>query len=175
MKKPLICLHSLLHGSIFLVLLLLSACKMSVSLTGGDIHPNAKTVSVATFVNNATLVNPTLSQDFTTALKDMIQRQTPLNIVNRSGDYTFEGEITAYTISPVAIQGNETAAMNRLSISVNVRFYNKFDQNKNFEQTFSRYVDYPSSQNFTSIESSLVAQINEAITDDIFNKAFVNW
>jgi len=148
---------------------------MSVSLTGGDIHPNAKTVSVATFVNNATLVNPTLSQDFTTALKDMIQRQTPLNIVNRSGDYTFEGEITAYTISPVAIQGNETAAMNRLSISVNVRFYNKFDQNKNFEQTFSRYVDYPSSQNFTSIESSLVAQINEAITDDIFNKAFVNW
>jgi hypothetical protein len=148
---------------------------MSVSLTGGDIHPNAKTVSVATFVNNATLVNPTLSQDFTTALKDMIQRQTPLNIVNRSGDYTFEGEITAYTISPVAIQGNETAAMNRLSISVNVRFYNKFDENKNFEQTFSRYVDYPSSQNFTSIESSLVAQINEAITDDIFNKAFVNW
>jgi lantibiotic modifying enzyme len=99
---------------------------MSVSLTGGDIHPNAKTVSVATFVNNATLVYPTLSQDFTTALKDMIQRQTPLNIVNRSGDYTFEGEITAYTISPVAIQGNETAAMNRLSISVNVRFYNKF-------------------------------------------------
>lgn len=153
----------------------LASCKMSVSLTGGDIHPNAKTVAVATFINNATLVNPTLSQDFTTALKDMIQRQTPLTIVARSGDYSFEGEIINYTISPIAIQGNETAAMNRLSISVNVRFFNKFDDHKNFEQTFSRYVDYPSTQNFTAIESSLVAQINEALMDDIFNKAFVNW
>ena len=156
--------------------MLLGACRMTVSLTGGDIDPRAKTVYVATFINNSTLVNPTLSQDFTTALKDMIQRQTPLTIINTTnGDYTFEGSITSYTITPVAIQGNDIAAMNRLTISVSVKFVNKFDETKNFEQTFSRYADYNSSQNFTSIESSLVQQINEALTDDIFNKSFVNW
>ncbi len=156
--------------------MLLGACRMTVSLTGGDIDPRAKTVYVATFVNNSTLVNPTLSQDFTTALKDMIQRQTPLTIINTTnGDYKFEGSITSYTITPVAIQGNDVAAMNRLTISVLVKFVNRFDETKNFEQTFSRYADYNSSQNFTSIESSLVQQINEALTDDIFNKSFVNW
>lgn len=155
----------------------LCGCRMSVSLTGGNIDSRAKTVYIQTFRNNATLVNPALSQNFTNALKDRVQGQTPLTIVDSKalGDYSIEGEITSYRINPVAIQGDETAAMNRLTITVNVRFSNKFDENQDFEQSFSRYADYSSTQNFTSIESSLVEQINEALTEDIFNKAFVNW
>ena len=156
-------------------LTLLSGCRMSVSLTGGTIDSRAKTVAVATFTNNASLVNPTLSQSFTTALKDKIQGQTPLTIVGRDGDYELDGEIVGYTVAPVAIQGNETAAMNRLTVTVRVRFSNKFDENQNFEQTFSRYADYSSSRNLSSVESTLVTEINDALTDDIFNKAFVNW
>lgn len=156
--------------------LLLSSCRLSVSLTGGNINPNAKTVYVQTFTNNSTLVNPSLSQDFTTALKNKIQNQTPLTIINNgNGDYSLEGEITNYTVTPVAIQGNDQAAMNRLTISVRVRFTNSFDETQNFEQTFSRYADYLSTQNFTSVEGTLVEEINEALTDDIFNKSFVNW
>lgn len=156
--------------------LLLSSCRLSVSLTGGNINPNAKTVYVQTFTNNSTLVNPSLSQDFTTALKNKIQNQTPLTIINNgNGDYGLEGEITNYTVTPVAIQGNDQAAMNRLTISVRVRFTNSFDETQNFEQTFSRYADYLSTQNFTSVEGTLVEEINEALTDDIFNKSFVNW
>ena len=168
--------YAMLAAMFLLAGLLIGACRMTVSLTGGDIDPRAKTVFVATFINNSTLVNPTLSQEFTTALKDMVQRQTPLTIINTpNGDYTFEGSITNYTITPVAIQGNEVAAMNRLTITVHVKFTNKFDETKNFEQSFSRYADYNSSQNFTAIESTLVNEINEALTDDIFNKSFVNW
>ncbi len=155
--------------------LFLYSCRVSVSLTGGTIDPNAKTVYIATFPNNATLVNPSLSQDFTNALKNKIQNQTPLTIVNNEGDYSIEGEITGYNISPVAIQGNETAALNRLTITVRVRFINRFDENLNFEQSFSRYYDYDSNINFTSSENTFVASINDALTDDIFNKAFVNW
>ena len=166
----------ILHlGICFLLISSLAACRMTVSLTGGDIDPKAKTVYIQTFINNSSLVNPTLSQEFTNALKDMIQSQTPLTIINSAGDYSIEGEITNYTISPVAIQGNETAAMNRLAITVHVVFTNTFDETKNFDQSFSRYVDYLSTQNFTSVEGSLVNAINEALTDDIFNKAFVNW
>lgn len=160
---------------VLVVTILLSGCRLSVSLTGGTIDPRAKTVAVATFPNNSSLVNPTLSQSFTTALKDKIQGQTPLTIVGSNGDYELEGEIVSYTVSPVAIQGNETAAMNRLTISVRVRFVNRFDDTKNFEQTFSRYADYSSNQNLSSVESTLVTDISDALTDDIFNKAFVNW
>ena len=153
-----------------------TGCRLTVSLTGSDIDARAKTVYIQTFRNNATLVNPTLSNEFTSALKDRVQGQTPLTIIDtQNGDYKIEGEITGYSINPVAIQGDETAAMNRLTITVNVRFTNTFDDTKNFEQSFSRYVDYSSTQNFTSIESSLVQSINEALTEDIFNKAFVNW
>lgn len=160
---------------IAVTVLLLTGCRMSVSLTGGTVDARAKTVAITTFPNNASLVNPTLSQTFTTALKDKIQGQTPLTIVNNNGDYTIEGEITGYTVNPVAIQGNDTPAMNRLTITVRVRFTNSFDEDQNFDQSFSRYADYYSSQNLSSVESALVTEINEALTDDIFNKAFVNW
>lgn len=158
-----------------LCVLLPSACRMSVSLTGGTVDPRAKTVAVNTFPNNASLINPTLSQSFTTALKDKIQGQTPLTIVNSHGDYEIEGEITGYNVAPVAIQGDEHAAMNRLTITVRVRFTNSFDESQNFDQSFSRYADYSSSQNLSSVESNLVSTISDALTDDIFNKAFVNW
>jgi len=151
-----------------------SSC-LTVSLTGSNINPNAKTVSISTFTNNASLVNPALSQEFTTALINKIQSQTPLTVVNNNGDYTLEGEIVGYSISPVAIQGNDVAAMNRLTISVRVRFSSKYDENSDFEQTFSRYMDYNSTDNFSTRENGLVSAINETLTDDIFNKAFVNW
>lgn len=162
--------------TLIVLVLALSGCRMTVSLTGGNIDPRAKTVLVQTFVNNSSLVNPTLSQDFTSALKVRIQNQTPLTIINNgNGDYTLEGEITNYTITPIAIQGNDAAAMNRLTITVRVRFTNSYDENQSFDQTFSRYADYNSSLNFTSVESTLVTEINDALTEDIFNKAFVNW
>jgi len=149
---------------------------MSVSFTGGTIDPQAKTVLVGTFINNAALVNPVLSQSFTTALKNKIQNQTPLTIVdNLPADYSFEGSISNYSIDPVAIQGNETAAMNRLTITVKVSFKNRFNDKLDFEQSFSRYTEYLSTQNFSTIESSLIEEITNALTDDIYNKAFVNW
>ena len=167
-----------LKFGILINLFLITSCgmKLNVSMTGGNVDPRAKTVHVATFSNNATLVNPSLSQSFTNALKDRVQSQTPLSIVDsQNADYILEGEIVTYSITPVAIQGNDVAAMNRLTIAVRVRFKNKFDENQNFEEVISRYSDYLSTLNFTSIESGLVTSINDAITEEIFNKAFVNW
>jgi hypothetical protein len=156
--------------------LTLVGCKIRFSLTGGSVNPNAKTVFVATFPNNASLINPNLSQEFTTALKDRIQSQTPLTLIDmKFADYTFEGAITNYSITPIAIQGNDMAAMNRLTIAVRVTFKNVFEENLDFEQTFTRYSDYSSSLNFSTIEAGLMQEIVAALTEDIYNRAFVNW
>jgi len=162
------------------VVSVLVGCRVRFSLTGGSVHPSAKTVYVATFPNNASLVNPNLSQDFTAALKDRIQSQTPLTIIDlKNADYVFEGAISTYSVTPIALQGssqgNDMAAMNRLTISVRVTFKSMFEENLNFEQTFSRYSDYSSALNFTTIEAGLVQEIVAALTEDIFNRAFVNW
>lgn len=145
------------------------------SFSGASIPAEAKTVSVAYFPNHAQLVNPMLSNDFTTALRDAMMNQTPLDMVESGGDLAFEGEIIDYRTSPVAITAGQTAALNRLTVTVNVRFSNRFDEDKDFETKFSRYEDYPSDQDLNSVQESLTATIIEALVEDVFNKALVNW
>jgi hypothetical protein len=144
------------------------------SFSGASIPAEAKTVSVDYFPNHAQLVNPLLSNNLTNALRDAMTNQTTLDMVESGGDLSFEGEITDYKTSPVAITG-QTAAMNRLTITVKVRFSNRIDETKDFEQTFSRYEDYPSNQELFSVQESLTATIVEQLVEDIFNKALVNW
>jgi hypothetical protein len=56
-----------------------------------------------------------------------------------------------------------------------VKFTNLKDEKQNFESSFSRYADFSSSQNLTSVEDELIRQINDQLVDDIFNKAVINW
>ena len=144
------------------------------SFSGASIPAEAKTVSVDYFPNHAQLVNPLLSNNLTNALRDAMTNQTTLDMVESGGDISFEGEITDYKTMPVAITG-QTAAMNRLTITVKVRFSNRFDETKDFEQSFSHYEDYPSNQDLNAVQGGLTPVIIEALVEDIFNKALVNW
>lgn len=155
--------------------LLLYGCKINYSFTGASIAPEVKTVSIQYFPNYAPLVQPTLSQTFTESLKDKFLSETNLVLVDKFGDMNFEGAITGYSISPIAIQGNETAALNRLTITINVEFTNTKDEKQNFESAFTRYEDYESSLDLSSVEEDLIKQINDQLVEAIFNKAVVNW
>jgi len=155
-------------------ILLLSGCGI-YSLTGASVPPEAKTISIQYFPNKSALVEPTLSPVFTNLLRDKFTSQLNLDMVDRNGDLAFEGEIVGYKTMPVAIQGDQTAAMNRLTIIVNVRYVNKFEPDKDFEQKFTEFSEYSSNQDFNSVKADLVQQISEALADDIFNKAVINW
>lgn len=158
-----------------LICLVVVGCKVNYSFTGASIPEDVKTVSVKTFQSYAPLANANLSQTFTEALKDKFLSQTNLDLVAQDGDLRFEGSITGYSVTSVAIQGNETAALNRLTITVKVKFTNTKDDKLDYESSFSRYTDYESSQNLASIEDGLIAEINDQLTQDIFNKAVSNW
>jgi hypothetical protein len=148
---------------------------MSYSFTGASISPNVKTVAIPNIPNNAPLVVPTLSRTLTDALRDYFTSQTSLTLVDRTGDLAVDATITGYIVQPVAIQGNETAAMNRLTITVNVKFSNKTDEKQNWESPFSRYLDYSSSQQLSTVQDVLIKGITDQLVQDIFNKAVVNW
>ncbi len=145
------------------------------SFTGASIPPEAKTISILTFQNKAELVQPALSQTFSEKLRDRFSSQTNLDLVARNGDLHLEGEITGYATEPVAITGEQQAALIRLKITVNVRFVNKFDEKANYETAFTRYRDFPSSQNLSSVEEELITLISDDLVEDIFNKSVVNW
>jgi hypothetical protein len=148
---------------------------MSYSFTGASIPAQAKTISVEYFSNQAPIVVATLSQTFTDGLRDKFASQTSLDVINRNGDLAIEGAITGYSTQPVAIQGNEQAAMNRLTITVKVKFTNKFDEKQDFEQSFSRFSDYSSGQNLVTVQEGLIEEISQGLIEDIFNKSVVNW
>ncbi len=162
---------------LYIVMLLALFCQGCgiYTFSGASIPAEAKTVSVQYFPNQAQLINPTLSNDFTTALRDAMMNQTSLDMIESGGDLAFEGEITDYRTTPVAITAGQTAALNRLTITVNVRFVNVFDETKNFETRFSHYEDYPSDQDLNSVQESLTGTIIDALVEDVFNKALVNW
>jgi len=155
--------------------LLIASCKVNYSFTGASIPPEIKTISIHYLKNTAALVKPTLSQQLTEELRNRFTTQTNLTPVTSNGDFDISGEITNYTTAPVAIQGNQTAALNRLTVIINVRFVNKYDEKQNYETSFSRYVDYPSSQTLASVEGQILEEIIGYLVDDIFNKTAVNW
>ncbi len=158
----------------FLFLMFFSSCGV-YSFTGASVPAGAKTMSIQYFSNKADIVEPTLSAVFTNALRDRFTSQTNLKMVDKNGDINLEGEIISYKITPVAIQGDQTAALNRLTITVNVRYTSKQDPSKDFETTFSQYRDYSSTDNFDSIKADLIKKIVDDLTDNIFNKALANW
>lgn len=145
------------------------------SFTGASVSPDVKTISIAYFPNRASLVQPTLSQAFTEKLRDKFASQTNLSLKDGEADLLFEGYISDYQTNPTAIQGNDNAALNRLTISVMVKFINTKDPKQDFETSFSRFADYSASQNFASVEQELIGLITSQLADDIFNRAMVNW
>ena len=164
--------------SVFLMGWMVTACKVSYSFSGASISPDVKTCNVQYFpmrVKSGSTVNPNLSQYFTEALKNKIIAQTSLTLTDGDADVEFSGEITDYKVEPVAITGNETAGLNRFTITVHVRFVNNVDPDQSFDASFSRYEDYPSTQDFGSVEQDLVQKNVRNLVEDIFNKAFVNW
>ncbi len=171
-------MHRVLKIAVPMVLLALTAgcgLKIKYSFTGASIPVEAKTISVATFQNRASLVVPGLTQTLTDALIDMCRAQTNLDIETSGGDLSFEGEITDYKTQPLTVSGDEQAAMNRFSISVRIRYVNSFNADQSFDQTFTRYQDYSSTLNLSDVEASLTEEIVKMLIEDIFNRAFVNW
>lgn len=153
----------------------LSACKINYSFSGASVSPDVKTITIQTMRNSASLAKPTLPQALTEALKDIFTSQTRLGIISSGGDLSFEGEIVNYSTAPIAIQSNDLAALNRLTITITIKFVNTKDEKKNFESTFSRYADFKSTVSLSSVEDDLIKQINEQLVQDVFNKAMINW
>ena len=146
------------------------------SFTGISIDSNTKTFQVNYFQNTAALIEPGIDRDFTLALQDLILNQTNLDLVQSNGDIVYEGEIVEYRVSPTTATSSNTAAQNRLTISVNVIFTNRDDEDADFEKRFSFFYDYPgSAQLVGSQKTTAIEEIFERITQDIVNASLANW
>ena len=109
-------------------------------------------------------------------MQDLFLRQTNLDLTNTGGDLRFEGEITGYLINPMSATSQQTAAQNRLTITVNVRFYNRLKEEDDFEKQFSFYSDFDANAKLTGgVLDGALDEILERVIQDIFNASLGNW
>ena len=143
---------------------LLTGCGVAIkySLSGASIPPDARTFSVAYFPNNATMVAP-------------IPRRTRLMQVEEGGDFAFEGEIINYTSTTASVSSDDYALLNRLTITIKVRFTNALDEKQSWNRTFTAYEDYESTRLLTEVEGELIPQIVDKLVTDIFQASASNW
>jgi len=164
---------------VLLVFLVLTSCKY-YSFTGASIPEGAETVQVNFFSNNAanevgSVFEPGLDRDFTNAIQEMLLNQTNLELTNVNGHLIYEGEIIEYRVTPMTATAQQTAAQNRLTMAVNVRFFNTLDDEDDFEKRFSFFYDFDAIVQLQSIQAEAHEVLFERITQDIFNESLAKW
>lgn len=158
------------------ILLLTAGCKScKYSLSGINIPPDVKNISIQYFDNKAQYVNPALSQKFTEQLKDKFLRETSLAVVAADGDYKLSGTITGYKTEPVATSSNTGSVKNRFTMEVSVVFECPKHKEMNFTERITRFQEFNASENFQSIENRLSEEVSTQIIQEIFNKVALKW
>ncbi|MFY7707103.1 MAG: LPS assembly lipoprotein LptE [Flavobacteriales bacterium] len=160
--------------SYILLVAVLSGCTVRYSLSGGQFS-GASTFSVDLFKSQTALASPIYAQRLTESLKDLLLSQSPLKIAENNGDLRYEGYITEYRIAPVAIQGNETASLNRLNITIKVKYTNTLEPDLSFDKTFSKFADFDAALDLLSVEEKLWTDINDQLLQEIYNASVGNW
>ncbi|MGM9735238.1 MAG: LptE family protein [Candidatus Cryptobacteroides sp.] len=162
-------------ASLCLAALLVQSCGI-YSFTGTSIQPDVKTVTINYFEYKALKVNPSLSNQLTEALRDKFTKLTKLEQVDMDGDIEIEGAVTGYDIKATAVTANESAAQNRLTVTVKISFTNrKYPEDDFADKSFSGYADFDASLSLDSMESQLCDEIVEKLCEDIFNATVANW
>ena len=157
--------------------LALWGCRVSIGLApiSSIDYSKVKTVSIATFQNQAEYVYAPLAIEFNQKLKDMFIQQTRLQMVNSGGDLEIDGEITGYNQYNESVDASGFSSKVKLTLTVNVRYVNNTNHEEDFEQKFSAFQTYDSSKLLTQVQDELITVMVKDITEQIFNATVANW
>lgn len=145
------------------------------SFSGTSIQPDVKTITINYFEYKALTVNPRLSLTLTEEMREKFRKLTKLEQVDEEGDLDLYGEVTGYAVSTAGVNANEQASMNRLTVSVKVKFTNRKYPEDDFEKSFSAYADFDATQLLDSVQDALCEEIVEKLVEDIFTASVAQW
>lgn len=157
-------------------LFLTPGCSISYKFNGANInYQTTHSISVADFPNNAPLVNPTLSNNLTEAIRDLYQRQTRLQLLRKGGDLELEGSIVGYDLTQGAISVDSYASESKLTIRVKVHFTNNIYPEESFDKTYSAYQTFDASRMLSDVQDELCEIIIKEIAENIYNDTVAKW
>lgn len=165
-----------------LIAFLMTSCwpsKISF-IDKGSMHECLEQFSMPILENNAPNAPANYATELTEEIKNGIQNNTRLALVDvdQTAQVQLEGEITSYTITPIALQEGDNAEKNRLTIAARIQIYYTCPED-NYEEEMqvvsTRFSDFDASQDINSVEATLLEEINQQIVQDVINKLLSNW
>jgi Lipopolysaccharide-assembly len=160
--------------NLFIISTLLCGCG-AYSFKGSTLSSNLETITINNFTLAAAGGPANLGNTITEKMKEYYQRNTQLKLKPANADLLLEGSVVGYDLTPQAPTSQDKAGLNRLTITLEVKFSNMKDEEKNFEQNFSFYADFDQNQTLSQVESKLIPIILDQIILDIFNKSAGDW
>ena len=162
-------------GLVALCVFMLHSCKVSYSFSGINIQTDVHSITVNYFENRDPM-SPSLANNLTNELIDKYRKLTKLDILPEDGDLEVSGTITGYNVTYGAVTADETPALNRLTITIEIKYVNKLHSEDDIErQSLSKYADFDSNMNIDSVRSQLEEEIIELLVEEIFNATVAQW
>ena len=164
------------HIGLMVVLLVLTGCSISYKFNGANInYQTTHSISVAEFPNNAPMVNPRLSNSLSEHIRDLYQRQTRLQVLDKGGDLELEGEIVGYDLTQSGISATSYASESRITMRVTVHFTNNIHPEESFDKTYSAYQTFDASRLLTDVQDELCELMVTEIAESIYNDTVAKW
>ncbi len=118
---------------------------------------------------------PGLDQTLTDLLVERFAQQTRLALEpdENAADAVLTVAIESYRNEPVAVTGDEVAALNRVTISVQVLYVDQVEDDEVLARSFSQSDQYDAAD--IDRETETAADILRQIADDIFTASTSDW
>ncbi|MDP5121706.1 MAG: LPS assembly lipoprotein LptE [Spirosomaceae bacterium] len=145
------------------------------SFTGTTLSDEIKTITIRNFAMVTAGGPQNMTLTFNEKLKEYYQRNTSLKLRPEEGDLILDGAIVGYELTPVSATASDKAALNRLSIRIEVAFTNRLSPNEDFEKEFSFYEDFSQEQSLSDVEDRIVPKILDQIVLNIFAETAAKW
>lgn len=150
-------------------------CAVSYKFTGTNIdYAVIKSMQLDKIANRAPYGWAPMEAMLNNKLQDLYANQTRLQMVKRNGDLHVSGEITAYDQYNKAISADGYSSQVQLKMTVNIRFENR-KNNQQWERQFTATTQYDATQSLSSVQESLVQEMVNDISDQIFNATVADW
>lgn len=157
------------------VLVAVTSCTISYRFTGTNINYDIiKSIQIDKIINRAPYGWAPMEAMLNNKLQDKYASGTRLRNVKRGGDLVVSGEITAYDQFNKSVSADGYSSQVQLRMTVNIRFKNT-KTNQNWERSFSATTQYDATQSLAAVQESLVTEMIDDITDQIFNATVADW
>jgi hypothetical protein len=157
---------------VLLLTIVLSGCY---SFKGVTISPELKTFLVSNFDNQVLDAPATIEVQIAERLRKKIRENSRLNETDVDPNVEFVGAITYYGIDFTATQAGNEAALNTLTLKVNVSYTDNLDDELSYTKQYSNTTTFSAQLNLQDVESDLVALLIDEITEQIFNETYTKW